>query len=173
MKKLTIQHGEGKAMLEATPASSNEIAALRVQFEILCSRYEGLNAKYANIAVQCEGLKAQITELQNMITRQKQQPAMEAISERFCSLVERWRQTRGHHSRVDRLVTNEAYQAIIGIGPPAIPLLLKEMEQRPSHWDWALRAITQVDPVPKEMWGDIKQIAAAWVTWGRENGYEW
>lgn len=173
MKKLTIQHGEGKAMLEATPASSNEIAALRVQFEILCSRYEGLNAKYANIAVQCEGLKAQIAELQNMITREKQQPAMEAISERFCSLVERWRQTRGHHSRVDRLVMNEAYQAIIGLGPPAIPLLLKEMEQRPSHWDWALRAITQVDPVPKEMWGDIKQIAAAWVEWGKDHGYAW
>lgn len=95
------------------------------------------------------------------------------VGKRFKALVAAWRATRGHHSRIDRLVMNDAYQAIIGLGPAAVPLLLREMEERPDHWDWALRAITETDPVTKECWGDLKAIASAWVRWGRINGYQW
>lgn len=95
------------------------------------------------------------------------------IRHQFDTLASRWRATRGHQSRIDRLVINEAYQAIIGLGPAVVALLLKEMDEQPDHWDWALRAITQSDPVPRENWGDLKAIAAAWIRWGRDNGYRW
>lgn len=96
-----------------------------------------------------------------------------AIEPIFNSLVQEWKTTRGSHSRVDKLVLNKAYQRIIGLGQPAVPLLIREMQQRPSHWDWALKAITGADPVPVEAWGDIRQIAAAWAKWGAENGLVW
>ena len=101
------------------------------------------------------------------------QAATKAISETFDALVAEWEATRGSHSRLDKLVSNKAYQAIIDLGEPVIPLLLKEMEQRPSHWDFALKAITGADPVPRDAWGDLDKTASAWSTWGHENGFEW
>ena len=66
-----------------------------------------------------------------------------------------------------------AYQRIIGMGESAIPLLLEELDARPDHWAWALRAITGVDPVPDASRGKLRPTADAWVKWGRDNGYEW
>lgn len=101
------------------------------------------------------------------------QAATKAISETFDSLVAEWKATRGPHSRLDKLLSNKAYLAIIDLGQPAIPLLLKEMELRPSHWDVALKTITGADPVPREAWGNLDRIASAWLRWGHENGFEW
>lgn len=101
------------------------------------------------------------------------QATTRSISETFDALVAEWKATRGPHSRLDKLLSNKAYQAIIDLGQPAIPLLLREMEQRPSHWDFALKTITGADPVPRDACGDLGRIASAWVAWGHENGIEW
>ncbi len=97
--------------------------------------------------------------------------AHETIRRRFDTLVAVWKSERGHSSFVTDLVIHPAYQQIIGMGERAVPLLLEEMRARPDHWDWALRAITGSDPVPKESWGKLREIAAAWVAWGKERGY--
>jgi len=89
----------------------------------------------------------------------------------FQRLVGAWKAERGHSSKVTELAMHPAYQQIIGMGKDAIPLLLEEMKERPDHWDWALRAITGIDPVPREAWGKLGEIAAAWIHWGRVQGY--
>jgi hypothetical protein len=91
--------------------------------------------------------------------------------QRFDNLAALWKSQCGHDSFVTDLVIHPAYQQIIGMGEPAVPLLLEEMRARPNHWDWALRSITGSDPVPKESWGKLREIAAAWVAWGKERGY--
>ena len=88
----------------------------------------------------------------------------------FERLVEEWKCGRGHSSKLKDLAMHPAYQQIIGMGERAVPLLIEEMIERPDQWDWALRAITGTDPVPRESWGKLKDIAAAWVAWGREKG---
>src|SRR5579871_5093791 len=93
------------------------------------------------------------------------------FQERFQSLVAEWKSERGHSSKLADLAMHPAYQRIIGLGPRVVPLLLGEMNARPDHWDWALRAITGIDPVPKESWGKLNEIAAAWLAWGREKGF--
>ncbi|PWU20449.1 MAG: hypothetical protein C5B50_03840 [Verrucomicrobia bacterium] len=62
-----------------------------------------------------------------------------------------------------------AYQRIIGFGPVAIPLILRELEREPAHWFWALNAISGEDPAPEGSTFD--EAAAAWLKWGRERGY--
>jgi hypothetical protein len=64
-----------------------------------------------------------------------------------------------------------SYQQIIGIGEPAVPLLLEELRREPDHWFWALEAITMANPVPKEASGKIRQMAMAWIEWGIREGY--
>ena len=66
---------------------------------------------------------------------------------------------------------NTHYQQLIGMGPVAIPLVLREMAEAPDLFDWALSAITGDSPVPEEAAGDLERVAAAWLDWGRRNGY--
>ena len=97
----------------------------------------------------------------------------ETIANRFHALLSRWKSERGHRSFIRDLCTHEAYQQIIGLGPAVVPLLLAEFEKSPGHYDWALRAITGVNPVAAESRGKLKEMAAAWVAWGKQQGLEW
>jgi hypothetical protein len=88
--------------------------------------------------------------------------------QRFARLATQWKLERGDSSKLIDLAMHPAYQQIIGMGEHAVPLIIQEMNERPDHWDWALRAITGADPVPLESWGKLDEIAAAWVAWGKE-----
>jgi hypothetical protein len=69
------------------------------------------------------------------------------------------------------MVMHPAYQQIIGMGERVVPVLLRELERRPNHWFWALKAITRQDPVPDEARGDFDAMVGAWLRWGRTQGY--
>lgn len=90
---------------------------------------------------------------------------------RFSALVQEWRRTRGHSSKIKDLIDNSAYRQIIGMGPPAIPLILEELERQPGHWSPALRAISGEDPIPHSARGRLEQEAAIWLEWGREKKF--
>jgi hypothetical protein len=68
------------------------------------------------------------------------------------------------------MVAHPAYQAIITLGPPVIPLLLQDLQREPAHWFEALKAITGEDPVAPADWGRIPAMTAAWLSWGRARG---
>ena len=107
-------------------------------------------------------------------TQLPQAPTTETrLDQRFLELVAIWKQERGPTSSVAKMVMHPAYQKIIGMGPAAVPFLLRELEREPDHWFWALKAITDSDPVPPESRGKIQEMARAWVRWGREQGYQW
>jgi hypothetical protein len=83
--------------------------------------------------------------------------------------VEQWRHDTQFLSSVTQMANHPAYQRIIEMGRPAVPLILRELEQRPDHWFWALNAITGEDPVRA---GDaFDEAVEAWLRWGKEQGY--
>jgi hypothetical protein len=98
-------------------------------------------------------------------------PAETAKLERFPELAVTWKAERGPTSSARRMATHPAYQEIIDLGPRAIPLLLREAEQRPDHWFWALHTLTDAEPVPESGRGKLAEMARAWAQWGRERGY--
>ena len=87
----------------------------------------------------------------------------------FSDLAQRWRRETAAHSVLQKKVLHPAYQRIIGLGPVVIPLILRELQREPSHWFWALNAITGEDPVP--IGSTFEQAADAWLKWGRARGY--
>jgi hypothetical protein len=93
--------------------------------------------------------------------------------ERFQHLAGVWRQEVAYLSSVTAMSQHPAYQAIIGLGPDVIPILLRELEHNPDHWFVALHALTGASPVPPEDRGYLDRMAAAWVRWGKEHGYTW
>ena len=93
--------------------------------------------------------------------------------QRFAELAARWKRERGPHSSSARLAEHPAYQQIIALGREVVPLLLRELEREPDHWFRALHTLTGADPVPAESRGNVGEMAAAWIRWGREQGYHW
>jgi hypothetical protein len=91
------------------------------------------------------------------------------LGRKFTELAERWRRETAVLSNVHRIVLHSAYQRIIGLGPVAIPLILKELSERPGHWFWALKAITGEDPVTPG--ATFKEAVDTWLDWGRARGY--
>lgn len=91
----------------------------------------------------------------------------------FEVLASEWKEQVGGSSFVAEKTRHPAYQKIIEMGTVVVPFLLRELEQKPTHWFEALKAITGANPVQPEQRGRTKQMAQAWLKWGREQGYEW
>src|SRR5262249_49511472 len=89
----------------------------------------------------------------------------------FRRLADEWRSAIAHFSSTTKRVQHPAYQRIIALGPKVVPLLLRELKERPNHWFAALRALTGADPVPSSDHGRIDAMTEAWVRWGEEQGY--
>ena len=101
-------------------------------------------------------------------------PAPEVMAEmkrEFRRLAEEWRASQGPRTTLKSMTEHPAYRAIIGLGEPAIPLLLDELARDPDWWFGALKAITGANPVRPEDRGNLEKMTAAWIQWGRSHGY--
>jgi hypothetical protein len=93
------------------------------------------------------------------------------VQAEFETLAKEWIADTGSLSLMAQKVMHPAYQRIIGMGQRVVPVLLRELEVRPNHWFHALRSITGDDPVEPGHRGNLREMAAAWVEWGRLTGY--
>jgi len=89
----------------------------------------------------------------------------------FAASRDRWREETEFYSSIAKITSNQNYLEIIGMGEQAVPLILHELEERPSHWFVALTAILRVDPVPQEIRGDMRKMADMWLEYGRQQGW--
>lgn len=88
----------------------------------------------------------------------------------FRTLVKQWKKDTEADSSLLRMIRHPAYQEIIGLGEPVVPLLLAELQHEPDFWFAALQKITGIDPVPKASAGKIGEMTKAWIDWGRDKG---
>ena len=91
--------------------------------------------------------------------------------QRFATLAARRHQETVALSSVSQMAMHPAYQEVIGMGQTAVPLILRELQNKPDHWFWALQAITGADPIVPEERGKVRAMAAAWIQWGKEHGH--
>jgi len=90
---------------------------------------------------------------------------------RFYRLKEKWEAETAFLSSVSDIVMHPAYQQIIGMGLVSVPLILREMSIKHGQWFWALKSITNEDPVKPRYRGIVAEMSKAWLQWGKENGY--
>lgn len=105
--------------------------------------------------------------------REKRAQHTPEIEREFKQLVKAWKVATRTSSSSVAMAMHPAYQRIIGLGSPAIPLILRELQHETGHWFWALKAITGSDPVPPGSRGKLREMAEAWLRWGNEEGYVW
>jgi|SRR5439155_22343518 len=97
----------------------------------------------------------------------------ETLEERFRRLKATWEMATGHLSSMSAASEHPAYQEVIRLGPAVVPLLLRDLEDNETHWFRALREITGANPIPPSAAGNIPEMAAAWLRWAKDNGYQW
>ena len=106
-----------------------------------------------------------------------EQTAAEPIGQEVRKLIADWKADRRPTSLAVKMADHPAYRRIVELGKAdpgkVVPVLLAELEARPDHWFIALHAITGAEPVPEASRGRLGEMAAAWVDWGRRNGFEW
>src|SRR5262249_59425632 len=93
------------------------------------------------------------------------------VGEGFRQVAAAWKEQSRYHSNTGGMAMIKPYQQIIGMGERAVPLILEELAREPDHWFWALEMITQENPVPPEAAGRVRQMADAWIAWGKQQGY--
>ncbi len=101
----------------------------------------------------------------------KERVETENIQQEFSRLAEQWYLDTLVSSDYLEKILHPAYQRIIGLGKDVIPLILRELQDMPSDWFWALRALTKEgeDPVKPEHAGQPEEMAKDWITWGKKN----
>lgn len=105
-------------------------------------------------------------------TKSKQNPELDSeLAEKFSSLAEQWETAIEGMSSTTRMSHHPAYQEIIQMGDKIVPLLLKELTRNPLYLLSALQEITGENPIQPEQRGRIKQMAEAWLEWGKKQGY--
>lgn len=89
---------------------------------------------------------------------------------RFQRLAAEWKEQSRYLSNTAQMSMLAPYQRMIGMGIPAVPLILDELRCEPDQWFWALEAITEQNPVPPSLAGQVQAMAECWIEWGREQG---
>ena len=126
--------------------------------------------------VSAAGASAQSAQLERQLNSLTEYYSFPASSkrdrrrERFRSLAKQWRNETQFYSSTTDIAMHPAYQAIIGMGADALPMILEDLRHCSGHWYWALKAISNEDPVVPRDRGSIKKMKAAWLQWGKTKG---
>ncbi|MGP8174149.1 MAG: hypothetical protein ACLP7O_06325 [Terracidiphilus sp.] len=92
------------------------------------------------------------------------------IEAEFNELAEKWDLETSYLSSTPKRVLHDSYQSIMAMGPDVVPFLLRDLRDNRRSWFWALRHITQANPVPSEDQGNLDKMVDAWVAWGKREG---
>ncbi|RYC50438.1 hypothetical protein [Flagellimonas olearia] len=84
------------------------------------------------------------------------------LQDKFDSLVEAWKENTWFESNSDRIIEDENFQEILNLGKQAIPLIIKNIDENPSHLVWALNIITGMH-IKSPVRMNVTQSCKKWV----------
>lgn len=92
------------------------------------------------------------------------------IEQRFLREAEKWDRETAYLSSTPKMILHDSYQKIMAMGPDVIPYLLRDLQRNRRSWFWALRHLTNVNPVRPEDQGNLDKMIATWMAWGKREG---
>ncbi len=110
------------------------------------------------------------------IAREKpkpEKPIEESVEQRFRRLESQWMEDTRFLSSSTQIKQHPAFLEIISLGDVVVPLMLRDLEENPRLWVWALPKITGENPVPAADQGNIGKMSTAWLQWGKAKGLQW
>ena len=95
----------------------------------------------------------------------------EDFAVRFERLNGKLKEDNRFSSRLKTTLQHPAFREIVAMGMRAVPLLLADLEKNGGFGFLALEEITGIDPMPGRSNVKIDETQAAWIAWGRTQGY--
>ena len=94
------------------------------------------------------------------------------VERQFHDLATQWLELTHYRSNIGSLRSHPVYRDLAALRQPAVSLILRELERRPSAaWFGLLAEITEENPIPSESAGIVSAMADSWLEWGRRRGY--
>lgn len=93
-----------------------------------------------------------------------------AVEMKFQTLAQEWKRESRFASTANQMFFLPSYQKIIGLGPDAIPSILRDLQNESNHWFWALAALSDENPVQPQDAGNVRKMRQVWLDWGTQRG---
>lgn len=95
-----------------------------------------------------------------------------SVEERFYALARNWKRGTAISSLGIDKITYPDYLTIIGLGitykDQIIRLILEDLEKKEEYWHYALKSITNENPVPKGKVNNLRIVRQSWLEWGKQ-----
>lgn len=95
----------------------------------------------------------------------------ETVTSRFERLRNAWLRAVSDVSSLDDIVDDASYQEIISMGHSVVKHILEDLIKSPKPWFYALYEITGKSQIPESSAGNMREMADAWIEWGKTAGY--
>ena len=89
----------------------------------------------------------------------------------FRKLADQWHDETDMYSIGSQQIVHPAYLQIIASGKVMIPYILSDLVTRGGNWYSALETLAEMSPVGPEDTTNVRLRKAAWLRWGKTNGY--
>jgi len=98
--------------------------------------------------------------------------AEDSLAREFERRATEWKDDTLGVSSLSDIFTHPAYQRIMSMGKPALPLILQDLRRELDHWFYALEFIAGKEGEDVARGTDTLEDARnAWLEWGYEHGY--
>lgn len=96
-----------------------------------------------------------------------------SFDEQFLTLAKRWKKETAMFATAYDKINHPNYLTIIGMGMlnrnRILTLILEDLQKGPDFWHYALKSITQQNPVPNGMVNNLSVVRSAWLQWGQDH----
>lgn len=90
------------------------------------------------------------------------------MKDKFFNLTSAWESKTKLHSSISKIIEDENFRKIVEMGDKAIPLIIEEIDKKPSTLVWALNLITQ-SSLQSNQRLTVTEACSRWVKIWRSN----
>ena len=168
-KELKAKRADARlgACVEFIDKTTPEEESIRLEW-YSASLYSGhcdLEQAWKQVTQQLSKITA--TKVESAPQPQASQDAVE-LEGIFNGLAATWSNETGAYSITSKRYAHPSYQAILTLGKDAIPLILKQLREKPDMWFEALTALAKPKVNPVKPGDTFEEAINAWLKWGND-----
>jgi hypothetical protein len=92
------------------------------------------------------------------------------LEQQFLQHAAKWERETAHLSSPTQMMKHPSFEAILLMGEPVVPLMIRDLEKNRRYWFGALTYLTGENPITPAEAGKMDRMINSWVKWGKAKG---